>query len=234
MSALEVAVDYIARGWSPVPIPYMKKGPVGRGWPKLRITAEDAPKHFNGAQQNIGIIMGERQQQSGGCRSRLPRGPGPGVDLPAAHGAGLRAPKQAPQPLALHLGSAQGDQVRGPIGAVDPKTGEPKATMLVEVRSTGGQTVFPGSTHESGEAIQWDEEGDPAEADPTQLIKAVGSLAAACMLVRAPRPRGATTTCSISAVLSCAVSVPMVPLTSWHRLAAWCSASSITRPPRSG
>ena len=30
--------------------------------------------------------------------------------------------------------------------------------MLVELRSTGGQTVFPGSTHESGEAIRWDEE----------------------------------------------------------------------------
>ena len=48
MNTLDVAVDYIGSGWSPVPIPFMKKGPVGRGWQKLRITAEDAPKHFDG------------------------------------------------------------------------------------------------------------------------------------------------------------------------------------------
>ena len=71
-----------------------------------------------------------------------------------------------------------------PTGAVDAN-GRDKAEMLVELRSTGGQTVFPGSTHESGEVIRWAEDGDPAEVDPTQLIKAVGLLAAACLLVRA-------------------------------------------------
>ena len=57
--------------------------------------------------------------------------------------------------------------------------------MLLELRSTGGQTVFPGSTHESGEAVEWHEDGDPAEVDPEQLTLAGSRLAAACVLVRA-------------------------------------------------
>jgi hypothetical protein len=50
--------------------------------------------------------------------------------------------------------------------------------MLVEVRSTGCQTVFPPSTHESGEAIEWiDEDLEPAEIDPDELVEAASRLA---------------------------------------------------------
>jgi hypothetical protein len=55
---LKLAVEYIARGWAPVPVPYRQKGPVIPGWQQLRLTAQMAPSYFNGAQQNIGILMG--------------------------------------------------------------------------------------------------------------------------------------------------------------------------------
>src|SRR5262249_6584281 len=36
--------------------------------------------------------------------------------------------------------------------------------MLLELRGTGGITVYPGSTHEdTGEPIEWEEFGDPGE-----------------------------------------------------------------------
>jgi hypothetical protein len=57
--------------------------------------------------------------------------------------------------------------------------------MLVELRSTGGPTVFPGATHVSGEAIEWHEDGDPAPVDPAALAGAVRRLGAACLLRRA-------------------------------------------------
>ena len=58
MTALDVALSYIRRGWSPVPVPYKKKKPVIPAWQKLRIGADDAPQYFNGAAQNVGVILG--------------------------------------------------------------------------------------------------------------------------------------------------------------------------------
>jgi Protein of unknown function (DUF3987)/Primase C terminal 2 (PriCT-2) len=49
--------------------------------------------------------------------------------------------------------------------------------MVVELRSTGTQTVFPGSTHPGGEAIEWHSDGEPAEIDPEKLLAAVSGLA---------------------------------------------------------
>jgi hypothetical protein len=41
--------------------------------------------------------------------------------------------------------------------------------MVVELRSTGAQTVFPGSVHPSGEPIEWDCDGEPTIVDPDVL-----------------------------------------------------------------
>jgi len=56
--------------------------------------------------------------------------------------------------------------------------------MLVELRSTGGQTVFPGSTHPTGEAVMWESQGPPAAVAPAVLRQAVAELAVACLLTR--------------------------------------------------
>src|SRR5205823_2674523 len=50
--------------------------------------------------------------------------------------------------------------------------------MIVELRSTGMHTVFPPSTHVSGESIRWeDENADPATVDPDELIECLQRLA---------------------------------------------------------
>src|SRR5580704_10504155 len=59
MSPLDIALEYIDRGWSPVPVPHKSKGPTAKGWQNLRITEADAPQWFNGEAQNIGVLMGE-------------------------------------------------------------------------------------------------------------------------------------------------------------------------------
>jgi hypothetical protein len=56
--------------------------------------------------------------------------------------------------------------------------------MLLELRSTGQQTVFPGSVHESGEAIEWANENVLAQATAQELFKATARLAAAAFLLR--------------------------------------------------
>ena len=66
----------------------------------------------------------------------------------------------------------------------------PSKGMLVELRVGGGgsgaQTVFPGSTHESGEAIEWvpGKNREPVHVDARRLKSAVARLAAGSLLVR--------------------------------------------------
>ena len=58
--------------------------------------------------------------------------------------------------------------------------------MIVELRNgTGHQTVFPGSTHkDTGERIEWIEDGAPALVDYGVMLTAVQRLAAAALLAR--------------------------------------------------
>jgi Bifunctional DNA primase/polymerase, N-terminal len=59
MTPLEIALEYIARGWSPIPIPYKGKAPLDKGWPSWRITKDTAHQWFNGEAQNVGVRLGE-------------------------------------------------------------------------------------------------------------------------------------------------------------------------------
>lgn len=56
--------------------------------------------------------------------------------------------------------------------------------MLVELRSTGAQTIIPPSLHPSGETFAWDADGGPAEVDAATLQTAVAKVAAAALVAR--------------------------------------------------
>jgi hypothetical protein len=60
--------------------------------------------------------------------------------------------------------------------------------MLLELKIGGGgkgsQSVFPGSTHESGEAIEWDRDGELKSVDDDELLRQVRRLAVAVLLAR--------------------------------------------------
>ena len=64
------------------------------------------------------------------------------------------------------------------------KLSAPDGTCLVELRSTGQQTVAPPSVHPSGEAITWASDGGPALVEGAMLSRHVAHLAAAALLVR--------------------------------------------------
>jgi hypothetical protein len=54
----KIALDYIGRGWNPVPVPFRAKKPIGDGWQKRVITAANLSKYINGEPMNIGVLMG--------------------------------------------------------------------------------------------------------------------------------------------------------------------------------
>ena len=58
----------------------------------------------------------------------------------------------------------------------------PNGKMIVEVRFTGAQTIFPPSQHPSGERIRWESNGEPAQIDPDEIVAAVRKVAAGALI----------------------------------------------------
>ena len=61
-------------------------------------------------------------------------------------------------------------------------------TMMLELKiggaNKGSQSVFPGSVHVSGEAIEWDQDGALVTVDDDELLRQVHRLAVAVLLAR--------------------------------------------------
>ena len=167
-TARRAAERYLSRGWSVIPIPYRTKKAIDKGWPQIRLTHEALDQHFNGRPQNIGVLLGE---PSGWL-----------IDVDLDH---LRAVKLAPQflpPTPLVFGRPGKPRshwlYRAAAPLVTEKFSSKSSSMIVEVRSTGTQTVFPPSVHESGEPINWEDESQqPAEVDPDLLLESAKRLA---------------------------------------------------------
>ncbi len=189
---LDHARDLIARGLSPIPVPHKSKGPRINGWQALRLASNDLPLYFNSAPANVGTLLGE----SAGWIVDVDLDHARAVDLadsilPATGMTWGRASK--PRSHRLYRLTRPADTRKWAS-----KTGG----MIVELRSTGCQTIAPGSVHPSGESVRWDDDGEPATIDPADLIAALEDLAIAVRgelgegpdTTGAPAPRPASPT----------------------------------------
>ena len=171
-TVLEMARRYHARGWAVVPIPYKDKNPGFPGWQNLQLTADELPVRFSG-RRNVGALLGE------------PSGWLVEVDLDHPLAIDL-ADAYLPTTAAVFgraskLRSHRAYKVTGPVKTLKRKLPRDEygdeGGMIIELRSTGCQTVFPGSVHPSGEPIEWESDGEPAEVDPDVLAAAVNAIA---------------------------------------------------------
>jgi putative DNA primase/helicase len=140
---------------------------------------DDLPRHFNCAPQNIGVLLGE---PSGWL-----------IDVDLDHPLAVELAAQYLPPTILRFGRASKPEshwlyvVTAPVAT--KKHRSRSAGMIVELRSTGTQTVFPPSTHESGEAIEFvDPAAEPAVVSPDELHNAVRSLADAVLIELGEKP----------------------------------------------
>ena len=185
---LDVARAYLARGWQPLPLPARSKAPTVQGWSRLRLTAPELADHFGGAPRNVGVLLGE---PSGGLVD---------VDLDSPEALALAErllpltasrfgrpskPRSHWLYVAQPLPQTEAFMDAGGEGAAHP------GGMLVELRATGAQTVFPPSLHPSGESVAWVEDGEPARVTGAELRAHVARLAAAALLARYWPRRGA-------------------------------------------
>ena len=176
-SPLEIARSYIKRRFVVIPIPHRKKKPILDRWPELRLTRKTARDHFGEAKSNIGVILGEPSRGLVDVDLDCPEA----VSLAAAFLADtLRFGRASSRDSHWLYRISPAPKKREAF--IDPVD---KETML-EIRSTGGQTVLPFSTHPSGEAIEWSDDGDrePTTISAEALREHVVKLAAATLLVR--------------------------------------------------
>lgn len=184
MTALDVATGYVAKGWNPVPLPFKQKRPVDVGWQHRRIaTRADVERYFDGKQMNIGAVLGPSSHGLTDvdldCDEAIVIAP---AVLPPTKAIFGRASARASHRLYYHPTLATTVD-KATLQLKDPTTDG----MLLEVRVGGGdkgaQTVFPGSVHESGEPITWEESGEPALVDD-DLVHRAKVTAALCLLAR--------------------------------------------------
>jgi len=180
---LETAIQYTRRGWSVVPIPHGSNSPGYRGWRELRLAEADLEQHFNGAPQNIGLLTGE---PSGWL-----------IDVRLEHPRAVELASEFLPPTPAVFGRQSKRRSHWLYRATAPmaakKLQSKSSGVLVEVRSTGSQTLLPPSTHESGEPIEWeDDSAEPTSVDPESLLEAAARLADAVRIEigekQAPRP----------------------------------------------
>ena len=148
-SAVKAARKYAQRGWSPIRVPYRKKAPKLSGWPDLRIREEDVDEHFGGRRLNVGVLLGP---PSNGL-----------VDVDLDDDVAVQqAPFFLPKTDAIF---GRKSRLRSHYLYYAPGAKSRRFTCangtLLEMRSTGAQTLFPGSTHPSGERVKWHKNGAP-------------------------------------------------------------------------
>src|SRR5206468_6628844 len=141
MNARAAAAAYLARGWMPIPVSHRQKRPTLAGWPQLRVSESTLDQYFNGQPQNVGVLMGE---PSGGLTD---------ADLDAREALALADDFLPPTESVFGRKSKPGSHrlYRADPAIETVRFQDIDGATLLELRSTGGQTMFPCSTHPNGE-----------------------------------------------------------------------------------
>jgi DNA polymerase I-like protein with 3'-5' exonuclease and polymerase domains len=178
-SVRAAAEHYLGQGYLPVPVPRQGrcKAPVLEGWPGLRPTAADLDRLFPpGPALNLGLLLGAPSRGLTDidldCAEAVAAAP---LLLPATGWVSGRAGR--PRSHWWYLIADPPDQAADEHRDLD-------GTMLLEVRSTGGQTVVPPSVHESGEPVVWYTKTQPAGVPLADLRAAARAVAAVALLAR--------------------------------------------------
>ena len=170
------AINYIENGWEPVRLPTGQKFTT-TSWKEPSAWDEDKALHVFSKPSNIGVILGERS-------SFL-------VDLDfdcheAAHFAqfvlgrlpsfGRASSKSSHRVVVCQTTKNRRTYELDKSLASDA---EAERTMLLELRSDGHMTMFPPSTHPSGEKVEWEMDFEPVpHIEESELVEKCGLLAA--------------------------------------------------------
>src|SRR5262245_46308136 len=143
MDARNAALQYLARGWAPLPVPRGSKNPGFAEWQKFTCAPDKVHRHFPPA-GNIGLLLGT---PSGGLGE---------LDLATPEAVWLA--KILAPPTGVISGRAGNEfshywyysdppDIRRSAFSYPPNDGTAEEVMLVELRATGCQTLVLPSVH---------------------------------------------------------------------------------------
>ena len=170
-----------ALGFDVIPLMPQSKRPSSEGWPDVRIKSDDELVKLFSPGGNVGILLGIVDANGHALID---------IDLDDDRAVEL-ADSILPPTLAVFGRESRPRshrlyRVRGPINT---RKFEGADGMIAEIRSTGCQTLAPGSIHPDGERVAWQSEdglplagpaGEPAIVEPHQLTVCVEELARQC------------------------------------------------------
>ncbi len=185
---LAAARDYTRRGWRVTPLMPGGKAPTLAGWQRRWLGEDELARHFAG-EANVGLLLGE---PSGGlvdvdCDAAEAVAAAPFL-LPATGRVSGRASNPHSHYWYTIEGALPVTAKFADPGARGTATETPAhgraGGMLVELRSTGCQTLAPPSRHPSGERVRWEQDGEPGRVSAEALHTAVARVAAGALLAR--------------------------------------------------
>lgn len=167
-----VALDAVRRGLSPVPLAKGSKRPSGGlGWNKVIIGEKDIEEFFSEG-ENVGVLWGQ------------PSGWVVDVDLDCPQ-AIVAAACLLPETFIYGRGARpRSHYVYRSKDCSTAKFTVPGGALLVEIRSTGTQSVWPGSIGPEGDRYAIDLEIEIVELNNRLLTKYVGQVAAVSLLAQ--------------------------------------------------
>jgi predicted P-loop ATPase len=198
-NAIEAATWYHEHGIFPIPVSRSSKKPVGTGWEDQRLTVADIPHRFDG-DLNIGGLLGISTFPDLGLVD---------LDLDCPEAIAV-APDMLP-PTGMVFGHASAPashyeyfvklpapRIRKFADPLIPRNSDPeKRRKMLEIRGRkkptdesdseiGLQTVLPGSSHVSGEQIEFlaGHDGQPSLAMAADLERIARQIFAASLFVR--------------------------------------------------
>ena len=175
---LEAVAAYWGRGFAVIDWPRGVKGTSER-WADKRYDTDEKLRHaFGGEPKNVGIKLG---RSSGGlvdvdldCREAVAAADAflPRTGMVSGRPGSPRSHRWYVSP------NAETEKW------IAPKSGGEKGKVLLELRSTGQQTIVPPSVHPSGERLEWYGRLEPAEVDAGKLREACRAVATAALVAR--------------------------------------------------
>lgn len=161
-----IATELLGMGLKPVRLMPGDKKAIETGWTS-RVHDEGTVRAEFKPGENVGALMGE------------PSGWIVDIDLDAA-----RAPEVArtllPHTRMFGRAGKRGSHYLYRVVGAKTRKWQGADGMIVELRSTGTQTMMPGSVHPSGELVEWENELPIMPIDPVKLHAMLDELARAC------------------------------------------------------
>jgi hypothetical protein len=155
------------------PIPAGEKNPGWPGWESLRITEEEVPNYWTNG-QNVGLLCGE------------PSGHRVDVDLDADEAVKIAGRFLPPTLTGGRESRPHSHWWYVAPGAESRDWKDADGSKLVELRSTGRQTLVAPSTHPDGDEYVWHSETGlkMAEVRAPELTRRLRALATATLIAR--------------------------------------------------